>query len=33
VLGKMRGMHIPSTRFWEDIGFGYKKLGTGEGHW
>ncbi len=33
VLGKMRGMHIPSTRFWEEIGFGYKKLGTGEGHW
>ena len=22
VLGKMRGMHIPSTRFWEEIGFG-----------
>jgi ABC-type transport system substrate-binding protein len=33
VLGKMRGMHVPSTRFWEEIGFGYKKLGTGEGHW
>ena len=33
VLGKMRGMHIPSTRFWEEEGFGYRKLGTGEGHW
>ena len=33
VLGKMRGMHIPSTRFWDEIGFGYKKLGSGEGHW
>ncbi|MGI9091146.1 MAG: ABC transporter substrate-binding protein [Gemmatimonadaceae bacterium] len=33
VLGKMRGMHIPSTRFWEEEGFGYRKLGRGEGHW
>lgn len=33
VLGKMRGMHIPSTRFWDEIGFGYRKLGSGEGHW
>jgi hypothetical protein len=33
VLGKMRGMHIPSTRFWDEIGFGYKKQGSGEGHW
>ena len=33
VLGKFRGMHIPSTRFWEEEGFGYRKLGTGEGHW
>lgn len=33
VLGKMRGMHIPSTRFWEEEGFGYRKLGSGEGHW
>ena len=32
VLGKFRGMHIPSTRFWEE-GFGYRALGTGEGHW
>jgi ABC-type transport system substrate-binding protein len=33
VLGKFRGMHVPSTRFWEEEGFGYRKLGTGEGHW
>ena len=33
VLGKMRGMHIPSTRFWEEEGFGYRKRGSGEGHW
>jgi ABC-type transport system substrate-binding protein len=33
VLGKFRGMHIPSTRFWEEEGFGYRKLCTGEGHW
>jgi hypothetical protein len=24
---------VPSTRFWEEEGFGYRKLGTGEGHW
>jgi ABC-type transport system substrate-binding protein len=33
VLGKFRGMHIPSTRFWEEEGFGYRAIGTGEGHW
>ena len=33
VLGKFRGMHVPSTRFWEEEGFGYRKNGTGEGHW
>ena len=33
ILSKFRGFHIPSTRFWEEIGFGYAKLGTGEGHW
>lgn len=33
VLGKFRGFHIPSTRFWNEIGFGYKKRGSGEGHW
>ena len=33
ILGKFRGFHIASTRFWDEIGFGYKKLGTGEGHW
>jgi ABC-type transport system substrate-binding protein len=33
VLGKFRGMHVPSTRFWEEEGFGYRKRETGEGHW
>ena len=33
VLGKFRGLHVPSTRFWEEEGFGYRKNGTGEGHW
>jgi ABC-type transport system substrate-binding protein len=33
VLGKFRGFHIPSTRFWEQEGFGYRKRGSGEGHW
>jgi hypothetical protein len=33
VLGKFRGFHLPSDRFWDEMGFGYKTLGTGEGHW
>ena len=32
-LGKLRAVHIMNTRFWDEIGFGYKKNGTGEGHW
>ena len=32
-LGKLRAMHLMSTRFWEDIGFGYARHGSGEGHW
>ncbi|HYY22610.1 MAG TPA: ABC transporter substrate-binding protein, partial [Thermoleophilaceae bacterium] len=32
-VGKMRGFHIGSRRFWDEIGFGYRKLGSGEGHW
>lgn len=32
-LGKQRAMHIMSTRFWDEVGFGYKRTGTGEGHW
>ena len=32
-LGKLRAMHLMSTRFWGDLGFGYKRRGTGEGHW
>jgi ABC-type transport system substrate-binding protein len=33
VLVKFRGMYIRSTRFWEEEGFGYRVIGTGEGHW
>jgi ABC-type transport system substrate-binding protein len=32
-LGKLRAMHVMSTRFWDEIGFGYERNGTGEGHW
>jgi ABC-type transport system substrate-binding protein len=33
VLGKFRGFHLPSTRFWDEEGFGYRTRGSGEGHW
>ena len=32
-LMKLRGMHIPSTRFWNEWGFIDPKTGTAEGHW
>ncbi len=32
-LGKLRAVHVMSTRFWDEIGFGYERNGTGEGHW
>ena len=32
-LGKLRAVHIMSMRFWDEIGFGYKRNGSGEGHW
>jgi ABC-type transport system substrate-binding protein len=32
-LGKFRGFHIASSSFWLTHGFGYKKTGSGEGHW
>ena len=32
-LGKLRAMHIMSTLFWEKIGFGYERNGTGEINW
>jgi ABC-type transport system substrate-binding protein len=28
-----RGFHIASSSFWHNHGFGYKKTGSGEGHW
>lgn len=32
-LGKFRADHLGNSLFWKTIGFGYAKLGTGEGHW
>ena len=32
-LGKLRAMHLMSTRFWREVGFGYARAGSGEGHW
>ena len=32
-IGKLRAMHVMSTRFWDDLGFGYTRTGSGEGHW
>ncbi|MGH3850935.1 MAG: hypothetical protein ACRDRT_14750, partial [Pseudonocardiaceae bacterium] len=32
-LMKFRGMHIASTRFWNELGFVSKKAGNAEGHW
>lgn len=33
LLGKLRPTHIMSTRFWDELGFGYTRNGSGEGHW
>lgn len=33
VLGKFRGFHVASPSFWHTHGFGYKRTGSGEGHW
>jgi ABC-type transport system substrate-binding protein len=32
-LGKLRAIHMMSTAFWKEIGFGYARNGSGEGHW
>lgn len=32
-LMKLRGMHMPSTRFWDEWGFVDPETGTAEGHW
>ncbi len=32
MLGKLRAMRHEHT-LWDEIGFGYKRNGTGEGHW
>lgn len=31
--GKLRGYHFPNFLFWRELGFGYKNLGSAEGHW
>ncbi len=32
-VGKFRAMHLMNARFWETVGFGYKRNGSGDGHW
>ncbi|MFD2925708.1 ABC transporter substrate-binding protein [Halobacillus naozhouensis] len=32
-VAKLRATHFANFLFWNKIGFGYQKLGTGEGHW
>ncbi len=32
-IAKFRGFHIASPSFWHQHGFGYKKTGSGDGHW
>ncbi len=31
--GKLRAMHLMSTPFWNEVGFGYTRNNTGEGRW
>lgn len=33
LVGKLRAMHIMDASFWEDLGFGYARELSGEGHW
>ncbi|MDP9430235.1 MAG: ABC transporter substrate-binding protein [Actinomycetota bacterium] len=33
VLGKLRATHVMTERFWRDLGFGYARAQSGEGHW
>ncbi|TKD72646.1 ABC transporter substrate-binding protein [Pseudalkalibacillus hwajinpoensis] len=32
-VAKMRAHHNANHLFWQQIGFGYAKTGSGEGHW
>lgn len=32
-FGKFRAVHIGNAQFWQQLGFGYSTLGTGEGRW
>ncbi len=33
IVGKLRAMHLMTNRFWEEVGFGYTRIGSGEGRW
>ena len=32
-LGKLRATHVMSEAFWDEVGFGYARAQSGEGHW
>ena len=32
-VGKLRATHVMSEHFWRDLGFGYARDQSGEGHW
>jgi hypothetical protein len=32
-VGKLRATHVMNERFWRDLGFGYARDQSGEGHW
>ena len=32
-VGKFRAMHLMNSHFWNNVGFGYKRRASGEGHW
>ena len=32
-VGKLRAMYVMSTRFRGEVGFGYARQDSGEGHW
>lgn len=32
-MAKFRGMHVMSSAFWDRLGFGYDRVGSGEGHY
>lgn len=32
-VAKLRAMHVMSSRFWGEVGFGYARVDSGEGRW